>query len=124
MLPAREWLFKFFSSLNKGKLKKLEEYVCSLVGYEVKCDFEDNEQITPVKLALISKQDLENPEYEMAAFGMLTGKACEIIIKTHKVWIPLLNAHMKQYGYSDTRFISIAEEKIWNTFGTVRQILE
>jgi len=45
----------------------------------------------------VTKAEFENPEYEIARFGMLTGKACELISKTYMVWIPLLNEEMKKY---------------------------
>lgn len=48
---------------------------------------------------MLSKADLENPEYEKSSFGMITYGACSLIRRTHKVWNRLLNAEMRQFGY-------------------------
>jgi hypothetical protein len=102
MEPARLFLVKFFGQINKTKIVAYQKEL------NVVCDFNQNEQIAPVKLAMIPRAgtffffltfvhqiDLENPEYEVGSFGMITYKACQVILKSYKVWIPLLNRHMK-----------------------------
>jgi hypothetical protein len=46
----------------------------------------------------------EEEGYEILGYGMISGKECRVITKTHKLWIEDLNEEMKRYGYDN--FIS------------------
>lgn len=105
--------------MNKTKLKNHADKL--KVNLELK-SAKGEIQVRGVKLLMISKAELENPEYETNSFGMITYKACALIARTSLVWIPLLNEEMKKEGFSS--FVTQDENELWRQFFQFWKIIE